>query len=167
MTWKLFIHISSLMSRSKLLWPSRTVKPSTMGFSLIWSCCSGRAPHVTKPRAAHLMSHSSWKDRISFTLLFGIATSVELFEARLSKSTSQCLYGAQFDVVQMSSILESVFKCAVAHQACPLKLGPGILNGLIERQQSQVAGIQVFISSLKVSQRAASCTTTILSQSEG
>ncbi|KAJ4394742.1 Origin recognition complex subunit 3 [Gnomoniopsis smithogilvyi] len=92
---------------------------------------------------------SSWKDRISFTLLFGIATSVELFQARLLKSTSQCLYGAQFDVVQMSSILESVFKCAVAHQSCPLKLGPVFLGSLVERQQSQVAGIQLFISSLK------------------
>lgn len=97
------------------------------------------------------MSCSSWKDRISFTLLFGIATSVELFEARLLKSTSQCLYGAQFDVVQMSSILENIFKCAVAHQDCSLKLGPALLTSLVERQQSQVAGIQVFISSLKVS----------------
>lgn len=94
---------------------------------------------------------SSWKGRIPFTLLFGIATSVELFEARLLKSTSQCLYGSQFDVVQMSSILENVFKCAVAHEACSLKLGPVFLSSLVERQQSQVAGIQTFVSSLKVS----------------
>ncbi|KAJ4416370.1 Origin recognition complex subunit 3 [Gnomoniopsis sp. IMI 355080] len=92
---------------------------------------------------------SSWKGRVSFTLLFGIATSVELFQARLLKSTSQSLYGAQFDVAQMSSILESVFKCAVAHQTCPLKLGPMFLSSLVERQHSQVASIQVFISSLK------------------
>lgn len=97
------------------------------------------------------MHCSSWKDRIHFTLLFGIATSVELFQARLLKSTSQSLYGVQFDVVQMSSILESVFKCAIAHESCPLKLGPVFLNSLVERQQSQVAGIQVFISSLHVS----------------
>ncbi|KAF3762399.1 hypothetical protein M406DRAFT_341632 [Cryphonectria parasitica EP155] len=92
---------------------------------------------------------NSWRDRIPFTLIFGIATSVELFEARLLKSTSQCLYGAQFDVVQMSSILESVFKCAVAHQGCSLKLGPVFLSSLVERQHIQVAGIQIFISSLK------------------
>lgn len=93
----------------------------------------------------------SWKDRIPFTLLFGIATSVELFQARLPKSTSQSLYGAQFDVVQMSSVLENIFKAAVAHGANPLIIGPGLLRNLIERQQSQVAGIQIFMNSLKVS----------------
>lgn len=93
----------------------------------------------------------SWKDRIPFTLLFGIATSVELFQARLPKSTSQNLYGAQFDVVQMSSVLENIFKAAVAHGANPLIIGPGLLRDLIERQQSQVAGIQIFMNSLKVS----------------
>lgn len=95
----------------------------------------------------------SWKDRIPFTLLFGIATSVELFQARLPKSTSQSLYGAQFDVVQMSSVLENIFKAAVAHGANPLIIGPGLLRNLIERQQSQVAGIQIFMNSLKVSPR--------------
>ncbi|KKY36599.1 putative origin recognition complex subunit [Diaporthe ampelina] len=87
--------------------------------------------------------------KIPFTLLFGIATSVELFQARLPKSTSQNLHGAQFDVVQMSSILENIFKAAVAHGATPLILGPGLLRDLIERQQSQVAGIQLFMNSLK------------------
>lgn len=91
----------------------------------------------------------SWKDRIPFTLLFGIATSVELFQARLPKSTSQNLYGAQFDVVQMSSVLENIFKAAVAHGANPLIIGPGLLRDLIERQQSQVSGIQIFMNSLK------------------
>lgn len=99
---------------------------------------------------------SSWKDRISFTLLFGIATSIELFETRLPKSTCHRLYGAQFDVVQMSSILESVFKCAVADGSCALRLGPALLTSLIERQQNQVAGIQVFVSSLKVGLRTTS-----------
>lgn len=91
----------------------------------------------------------SWKDRISFTLLFGIATSVELFQARLPKSTSQSLHGAQFDVVQMSSVLENIFKAAVAHAANPLIIGPVLLRNMIERQQSQVAGIQIFVNSLK------------------
>ncbi|KAI3397614.1 hypothetical protein diail_10587 [Diaporthe ilicicola] len=92
---------------------------------------------------------NSWKDRIPFTLLFGIATSVELFQVRLPKSTSQYLYGAQFDVVQMSSVLENTFKGAVAHGANPLIIGPGLLRDLIERQESQVAGIQSFMYSLK------------------
>jgi origin recognition complex subunit 3 len=92
---------------------------------------------------------NSWRDRLQFTLLFGIATSVELFQVRLLKSTAQHLYGAQFDVVQASSVLESVFMAGIAHYNVALRLGPSLLRGLIERQQEQVAGVQGFISSLK------------------
>lgn len=83
-------------------------------------------------------------------MLFGIATSVELFQARLLKTTARHLYGGQFDVVQADSVLESVFKAAVAGSQAMLRLGPGLLRSLVERQKDQVAGIQVFISSLKV-----------------
>ncbi|KAK5654986.1 hypothetical protein OQA88_6745 [Cercophora sp. LCS_1] len=91
----------------------------------------------------------SWQDRIQFSMLFGIATSVELFQARLLKSTARHLYGGQFDVVQADSVLESVFKAAVAGSQAMLRLGPSLLRSLVERQKDQVAGIQVFISSLK------------------
>ncbi|KAK3311265.1 origin recognition complex subunit 3 N-terminus-domain-containing protein [Chaetomium strumarium] len=91
----------------------------------------------------------SWRDRIQFDVLFGIATSVELFEARLLKSTARQLYGAQFDVVQANSVLESVIKSAVAGTHATLRIGPSLLQSLAERQQDQVAGIHVFISSLK------------------
>ena len=92
----------------------------------------------------------SWQNRIQFTLLFGVATSVELFQARLPKSAAQHLYGSQFDVVQASAVLESIFKCAVAHAQSPLLIGPSLLRSIVDRQQDQVAGIQDFISSLKV-----------------
>ncbi|KAI1489745.1 origin recognition complex subunit 3 N-terminus-domain-containing protein [Biscogniauxia mediterranea] len=92
---------------------------------------------------------SSWLDRIPFALLFGVATSVELFEARLLKSTCQCLYGDQFDVEQSASIVDKIFKTAVAHAHAPLRLGPNYARLLLERQQDQVASIPLFISSLK------------------
>ncbi|KAH8885173.1 hypothetical protein GQ53DRAFT_751466 [Thozetella sp. PMI_491] len=91
----------------------------------------------------------SWRDRIQFTVLFGIATSVELFQARLSKVTAQHLYGGQFDVVQANSVLESVFKHSIASPNAALRIGPSLLLSLIERQQDQVAGIHAFVSSLK------------------
>ncbi|AEO65334.1 uncharacterized protein THITE_2112219 [Thermothielavioides terrestris NRRL 8126] len=91
----------------------------------------------------------SWRDRIQFDVLFGIATSVELFEARLLKSTARQLYGAQFDVVQADSVLESVIKSAVAGTRATLRIGPSLLRSLVERQQGQAAGVQAFISSLK------------------
>ncbi|KAH6636647.1 origin recognition complex subunit 3 N-terminus-domain-containing protein [Chaetomium tenue] len=91
----------------------------------------------------------SWRGRIQFDLLFGVATSVELFQARLLKFTARQLYGAQFDVVQANSVLDSVIKSAVAGMQAKLRIGPSLLRSLVERQQDQVAGIQVFISSLK------------------
>ncbi|KAB5563563.1 origin recognition complex subunit 3 N-terminus-domain-containing protein [Coniochaeta sp. 2T2.1] len=91
----------------------------------------------------------SWRDRLRFTLLFGIATSVELFQARLLKSTARYLYGGQFDVVQASSVLESIFKAGVAHSDCVVRLGPKMLRALVERQREQVVGVQGFVGSLK------------------
>ncbi|ATY63481.1 origin recognition complex subunit [Cordyceps militaris] len=92
---------------------------------------------------------SSWRPRIPFTLLFGIATSVELLQARLLKSTCRQIYGGQFDDVQTDTILESVFKGAVAASDVPVRLGVPLLRWMLDRQRDQVAGIQSFISSLK------------------
>jgi origin recognition complex subunit 3 len=89
-------------------------------------------------------------DRIPFVLLFGIATSVELFHERLSRAASYCLYGAQFDVEQTSSLLERIFQKAVAGQRAPLRLGPLLVSILMERQQDHVQSVQSFIASLKV-----------------
>ncbi|KAK0672892.1 putative origin recognition complex subunit 3 [Cercophora samala] len=91
----------------------------------------------------------SWQDRIQFSVLFGIATSVELFQARLLKSTARQLYGAQFDVVQANAVLESVIMAAVAGTKAQLRIGPGLLRKLVRRQQEQVAGVGAFVSSLK------------------
>ena len=75
---------------------------------------------------------------------------MELLQARLLKSACQQIHGAQFDVVQSGAILESIFKTAVAGVDVPLRFGPSLLTGMLDRQQDQVAGIQAFISSLKV-----------------
>ncbi|PHH89036.1 hypothetical protein CDD83_6733 [Cordyceps sp. RAO-2017] len=91
----------------------------------------------------------SWRPRIPFTLLFGIATSVELLQARLLKSACRLVYGAQFDCVQTETILEAVFRAAVAADDVPLRLGAPLLRSMLDRQREQIAGIQAFISSLK------------------
>ncbi len=93
---------------------------------------------------------SSWHDRLQFTLLFGIATSVDLFQARLPRSACQQLFGGQFDVAQTASLLDSLTKTAVARADTAVSIGPVLLRSFIERQSEQVAGIQSFISSLKV-----------------
>ncbi|KAF9781958.1 hypothetical protein IL306_012380 [Fusarium sp. DS 682] len=94
---------------------------------------------------------SSWRPRIPFTLLFGIATSVELLQARLFKAACQQIYGAQFDVIQTSAILETVFKAAVATSDAPVVLGASLIRSMLDRQHDQVSGIQTFTMSLKYS----------------
>lgn len=74
---------------------------------------------------------------------------MELFQARLPKTTARQLHGAQFDVVQANAVLESVIMAAVAGTEAKLRIGPSLLSQLVRRQQEQVAGIQVFMSSLK------------------
>jgi origin recognition complex subunit 3 len=51
--------------------------------------------------------------------------------------------------VQADSVLESVIKTVVAGTQATLRIGPSLLQSWVERQHDQVAGIQVFISSLK------------------
>jgi origin recognition complex subunit 3 len=75
---------------------------------------------------------------------------VELFQARLLRSTCYHLYGDQFDVEQSTSVIEKIVKTAVIHIDAPLRLGPSIMQSLLERQEDQVAGLPMFINSVKV-----------------
>lgn len=75
---------------------------------------------------------------------------MELLQSRLLKSACQKIYGAQFDAAQSHAILETVFKIAVAAEDVPVRIGGTLLHGMLDRQHEQVAGIQAFISSLKV-----------------
>ncbi|KAL2065095.1 hypothetical protein VTL71DRAFT_4235 [Oculimacula yallundae] len=94
---------------------------------------------------------SSWSDRIPFILLFGIATSVDLFHERLSRAASRSLEGRQFDVEQTSSQLERIFEKAVAGAEAPLRLGAKLVSELIERQEDHVQSVQSFVEALKYS----------------
>ncbi|CAK7266120.1 Origin recognition complex subunit 3 [Sporothrix epigloea] len=91
----------------------------------------------------------SWLDRIPFVLLFGVATSVDLFQARLPKQVAHRLTAAQFDVAPSSAVLDRLVRCAVAAADVPLRLGPWLLRSLAERQDEQVTGVSVFVNSLK------------------
>ncbi len=84
-------------------------------------------------------------------LLFGIATSVDLFHERLSRKASRCLSGSRFDVEQASTLLEKIFQKAVAGCHTPLQLSSGFVSVLIERQHDHFQSVQSFITALKVS----------------
>ncbi|CAK7215277.1 Origin recognition complex subunit 3 [Sporothrix curviconia] len=91
----------------------------------------------------------SWLDRIPFVLLFGVATSVDLFQARLPKQAAHRLTAAQFDVAPSSAVLDRLVRRAVAAADVPLRIGPSLLRSLAERQDEQVTGVSVFVNSLK------------------
>ncbi|KAF8856979.1 hypothetical protein BDZ45DRAFT_691317 [Acephala macrosclerotiorum] len=92
---------------------------------------------------------SSWIDRIPFVLLFGIATSLDLFQERLPRIASRSLHGAQFDVEQTSSLVERIFKKVLAGGRAPLRLSTGLVASLVERQQEHAQSVQSFTAALK------------------
>ena len=80
-------------------------------------------------------------------LLFGIATSTDLFESKLSRTAIRCLDGKQFDVEQVD--IEYLFK-TVHSKSTRLFLGPGLSKLLIERQKEFLKNVHAFVQALKV-----------------
>lgn len=80
-------------------------------------------------------------------LLFGIATSVELFQEKLSRETVRYLDGAAFDVQQID--VEDIFKALQSGQTT-LWTGPGLTRILLQRQNDYIQSHSSFVDSLKV-----------------
>lgn len=92
----------------------------------------------------------SWQDRIPFAVLFGVATSVELFHERLPRSAIICLQGAQFDVENTSTTLQNICESVIFNvNGDTLWFGPNFLGSLLERQQDHVQSLQAFVAALK------------------
>jgi origin recognition complex subunit 3 len=105
---------------------------------------------MNSPKKIFANSHSSWLDRIPFLLLFGIATSVDLFHERLSRAASRCLHGTQFDVEQTSSVLELIFQKTIAGFNAPVRLSVALVSSIMERQDDHAQSVQSFTAALKV-----------------
>ena len=80
-------------------------------------------------------------------LLFGIATSVELFQEKLSKETIRCLKASVFDVQQTD--VEDVFKAFQSEQTT-LWTGPGLSRIMLQRQRDYIQSHSSFVRSFKV-----------------
>lgn len=93
-------------------------------------------------------SDSSWRGRIPFVLLFGIETSIELFQAKLSRSAVRCLQGKQFDLEQVD--VEEMF-LSLHRDSSGLYLGPALSGVLLDRQKDYIQSPLAFIQALKVS----------------
>ncbi|KAL6711965.1 Origin recognition complex subunit 3 [Coniothyrium glycines] len=91
----------------------------------------------------------SWLDRIPFVLLFGIATSAESFEDRLSGKSLRYLQGQKFDVTLSDDIIEKLFHATVANTDNRLHVGPTICRRMLDRQKDHVQNTQDFCDGLK------------------
>ncbi|KAL5115316.1 Origin recognition complex subunit 3 [Pleosporales sp. CAS-2024a] len=91
----------------------------------------------------------SWLDRLPFVLLFGIATSAESFEDRLSAKSMRCLEGDKYDVTQSDEIIEKLFNATVASTDARLHIGPTLCRRMLDRQKDHVQNVQDFCDGLK------------------
>ena len=82
-------------------------------------------------------------------LLLSIATSIELFEERLSQSTIKILHGTRFDLAQVDT--DILFRATTAlAQPQGILLGPGISSTILQRHKDFVQSSSDFIRTLKV-----------------
>lgn len=82
-------------------------------------------------------------------LLFGIATSADSFEDRLSGQSLRYLEGERFDVTQSDDIVEKLFGATVASLDNRLFVGPQLCRRILDRQKDYVQNVQDFCDGLK------------------
>ncbi|MCJ1375798.1 hypothetical protein MMC20_007035 [Loxospora ochrophaea] len=93
---------------------------------------------------------NSWFDRIPFVLLFGIATSIELFQEKLPRAAIRHLHGMKFEAAQTGETLEKMFKAAASNgEYRPMWLGAGISNLLLQRQRNHAQNVEDFVRAFK------------------
>lgn len=91
---------------------------------------------------------SLWIDRIPFILLFGIKTSIDLFQEKLPRRTIRRLRGVQFNVAEIS--VDTIFMAVSSEKTRPFLLGPGVSSLILQARQESIRGISSFAKSLQV-----------------
>ncbi|CEO58573.1 hypothetical protein PMG11_03285 [Penicillium brasilianum] len=75
----------------------------------------------------------SWLDRIPFTVLLGISTSVELFESRLPRACVSLLQGKHFEVQEAGNCVDRIYESLQADPYGKLWLGRNVTSTLLEK----------------------------------
>lgn len=89
-----------------------------------------------------------WQDRINFTLIFCVATSVDFLEQRLSREALRYLNGSTFDVAPLSVEVEQVFDAIVEYDP-PVWIGPNLMSMLLERQTDYIQSIDCMVDEVQ------------------
>ncbi|KAL4752660.1 hypothetical protein BDW72DRAFT_191823 [Aspergillus terricola var. indicus] len=91
---------------------------------------------------------SSWLDRIPLTLLFGISTSVELFEGRLPRSSVSLLKGRYFELHGASNCVDHIYE-RVQAEGGRFWLGRNLTGVLFEKSNDYFQTPEAFCRTLK------------------
>lgn len=108
---------------------------------------------------------SLWKDRIPFVLLFEIASSMDMFQEKLPRTTVRCIQGKAFETADASDTLELLFQTLTSpDRQFPLCFGPNLCGMFFDRQREYQQSAAAFMQGLKVCR--ASTSTQLLQQSK-
>ncbi|KAH8701139.1 putative origin recognition complex subunit 3 [Talaromyces proteolyticus] len=92
---------------------------------------------------------SAWIDRIPFVLLFGVSTSVEIFEARLPRSIVASLQGQHFEIHDAGDAVDRIYEALQTNPNTELWLGPHLSKSLFERSRDYFQSPEEFIREVK------------------
>ncbi|KAL4883638.1 origin recognition complex subunit 3 N-terminus-domain-containing protein [Aspergillus karnatakaensis] len=91
---------------------------------------------------------SSWLDRIPLTLLFGISTSVELFEGRLPRSSVALLRGRYFELHGASNCVDRIYE-QIQAEGGRFWLGRNLTGVLFEKSSDNFQTPEAFCRTVK------------------
>lgn len=148
------------MASSVCYYRLKTAKPLMGCYYPIWWSCSGKS--LVRIICQGLTCKRSWQDRIPFVLFVGVATSVDLFQVKLSSRATQCLQGQSFHIEHVD--IESLFLALHARQSGAtfnkrttdaeerhlLRIGPQLSRAIMGRQREHVQSPSALIHALKV-----------------
>ena len=92
---------------------------------------------------------SGWSDRIPFVLILGIATTIELFEIRLSRSILRLLDAQTFELTDRTISYHDLFTAAQGRDYRGLIFGRGVCKLLYDRSEDQDATVKNFVDGIR------------------
>lgn len=99
-----------------------------------------------------LTPRSSWRDRLRFTVLLGVSSSINIFADRLPRSAQKLIKPQAFTLASRETLVNEILKYCVSTPIATVRPGPELCELLLVRQREHVASIDSFVQSLKVGQ---------------
>jgi origin recognition complex subunit 3 len=91
----------------------------------------------------------SYISQIPFKLMLSVATSLEVFEEKLTRSCIRLIAGRAFHAQMTEGIDKILDAIMFTYHKTTLLLGPNLFDSLVHRQRRSLESVDTFISSLK------------------